>query len=129
MGRDDALLLLALLLHLRCLLDTWNFVYYAVPFLLALVAWEGLARRRPPVLSLLATVAIWAVFQELPPRGVMPDAQAAAYLVWAVPAAVGIALRLFAPGAWRRAVEGLSRLVDRRSQMGAGVPITRTELS
>src|SRR5207249_5581731 len=72
-GRLDALLLLALLLHLRCVLDTWNCSYYAVPFLLALVTWEGLARRRPPVLSLLATVAVWTSWQELPLHGVSPD--------------------------------------------------------
>ncbi|HEY3190170.1 MAG TPA: glycosyltransferase 87 family protein, partial [Solirubrobacteraceae bacterium] len=100
----DALLLLALLLHLRCVLDTWNFAYYAVPFLLALVTWEGLARRRPPVLSLLASVAIWIFWQELPIRGVAPDTQAAAYLLWALPVAAGLGLRLYAPGAWSRVI-------------------------
>jgi hypothetical protein len=99
-ARLDALLLLALLLHLRCVLDTWNFVYYAVPLLLALVTWEGLASRRPPVLSLSATVALWVLFQELPRRGVSADALSLAYLAWAVPAAVGLAVRLYAPRAW-----------------------------
>src|SRR3954471_10037742 len=93
LARADALLLLALLLHLRCVLDTWNFVYYAVPFLLALVAWEGLARRRPPVLSLLATTALWIVFQQLPRRGVSADALSLSYLAWALPAAAGLAVR------------------------------------
>src|SRR3954447_19953727 len=63
LSRTDALLFLALLLQLRCLLDTWNNVYYAVPFLLALVSWEALARRRPPVFSLLSTVVLWVLFQ------------------------------------------------------------------
>ena len=47
-GWSEALLLLALLLHLRCLFDTFNTVYYCLPFLLALVTWEALATRRPP---------------------------------------------------------------------------------
>jgi len=42
--RRDALALLALLLLLRCLLDPWNTTYYLVPGVLALVAWEALAR-------------------------------------------------------------------------------------
>jgi hypothetical protein len=89
-------------LHLRCVLDTWNFVYYAVPFLLALVTWEGLARRRPPVLTLLSTVAVWVVWQKLRLTSLTPDEQSLAYLAWAVPAAAGLAVRLYAPGAWSR---------------------------
>ena len=45
-----ALLALALILLARCLLDTWDALYYPLPFLLALLAWEsgrpiGQARR------------------------------------------------------------------------------------
>jgi len=45
----DELLLLALVLQARCLLDTWDTVYYAVPCVFALVAWETLVARRAPL--------------------------------------------------------------------------------
>jgi hypothetical protein len=57
---EDTLGLLALLLLLRCLLDPMNNDYYHVPFLVCLVAWEGLRLRGVPVLSLLATAGLWA---------------------------------------------------------------------
>jgi hypothetical protein len=91
----DALLLLALLLHLRCVLDTWNVVYYALPLLLAVAAWEALHSSRPPVLSLVGTLAVWVSFEELPGRLPM-DGQAALYLAWAVPLAVVLAWRVYA---------------------------------
>ena len=49
LSRRDALLALALLLLLRCVLDTWDAAYYPLPFVLALLAWEALgpADRRP----------------------------------------------------------------------------------
>ena len=116
-SRDDALLLLALLLLARCALDTWNEVYYATPFLLALVTWEGLARRRPPVLSLLATMAIWVAFQELPLHHVGGDGQGVAYLLFALPAIAGLAFRLFgrprtSVHAGARELRALPRLAD-----------------
>ena len=46
-GQSDALLLLALLLLLRCVLDTWDTVYYPIPFVLALLAWESLGAATP----------------------------------------------------------------------------------
>ncbi|WP_205697991.1 glycosyltransferase 87 family protein [Conexibacter sp. SYSU D00693] len=48
---DDALLLLALALMLRCLVDPWNTTYYAAPAAIALTAWEA-HRGRLPVLAL-----------------------------------------------------------------------------
>lgn len=90
---QDGLLLLALTMLLRCLLDPWNVSYYALPFLLALVAWEVHAERRPPVLSLAATLLCWLTLVWLIPR-VHPDVQAAAYLAWTVPLAVWMGARL-----------------------------------
>ena len=99
----DLLLLLALALHLRCLLDTWNTDYYAVPALTALLVWESLARRRAPLLTLALTLLNWWTFQSLPPS-FGPDAQSLVYLAWAVPLAVALGVRVFAPVAWRRLV-------------------------
>ena len=45
-ARHDALLLLALLLALRCMLDPWDISYYWLPFLLALLSWEVLGAER-----------------------------------------------------------------------------------
>jgi glycosyl transferase family 87 len=56
----DTLGLLALLLLLRCLLDPMNNDYYHAPFMLFIIAWEGLRVRGLPVLSLLAAAALWA---------------------------------------------------------------------
>ncbi len=97
-GRSDALLLLALLLLLRCVLDTWDTVYYPIPFVLALLAWEclGESRRRPAVLALSSTVLAWVSFVWLPGH-VSADVQAAFFLAWTVPLGVGLALRLYAP--------------------------------
>lgn len=90
--------LLALLLLLRCILDPWNNIYYALPFLLALLAWEGLCRpERPPILALAATVLVWVTFQELPTR-LSPDLQSAFYLAWSLPLAAWLGREAFAPG-------------------------------
>jgi hypothetical protein len=95
----DGLLLLALVLLLRCVLDPWNVVYYELPFLLALVTWELHARAGLPVVSLAATLLCWVTLEQLT-RQVSPDVQALAYLGWAVPFALALALRLAAPERW-----------------------------
>ena len=81
----DVLLLLALLLLARCVLDVANNAYYHLPFLMALLAWEALERERPPVFTLVATSLVWLTVVELPTR-ISPDLQAATYLAWTVPA-------------------------------------------
>jgi hypothetical protein len=100
----DALLALALLLLMRCLLDTWDTVYYPLPFVLALLAWEtrGPMAARPPVLALSSTALAWVSFQWLPAH-VSPDAQSAFFLAWTLPMAALLSAALFAPG--RRLVE------------------------
>jgi hypothetical protein len=57
----DVFALLALLFLLRCLLDPVDNAYYHVPFLVSVVAWEGIARRRLPAFGLLASAAVWFV--------------------------------------------------------------------
>jgi hypothetical protein len=96
--QSDALLLLALLLLLRCVLDTWDAVYYPLPFVLALVAWESLGdQRRPPILALASTVLASISFQWLPMH-VSADAQAVFFLAWSLPLAGVLGLWLYAPG-------------------------------
>jgi Glycosyltransferase family 87 len=95
----DALLLLALVLLLRCILDTWDTGYYMLPFLIALLSWEALGQsRRPPIAALVGVVLPWLLLKELSARGVSPDLQAALFLVWTLPLAMVIGLALYAPG-------------------------------
>ena len=93
---DDVLALLALLFLLRCLLDPVNNAYYHVPFLLSLVAWEGLTRRGAPVVSLLVSAA---VYYSIYKAGWTDDVAArnAIYLLSTVPVGVWLAARLYLP--------------------------------
>jgi hypothetical protein len=98
LGVREALLMLTLVLLLRCVLDTWDSVYYPIPFLLALLAWEARGpASRPPLLALCATVLAWLSFQWLPDH-VSPDAQAAFFLAWTLPSIAWLSLRVLAPG-------------------------------
>jgi hypothetical protein len=103
----DGLLLLALVLLLRCLLDPWNVVYYELPFLLALIAWEVHARQGLPVVSLAATLLCWLTLEQFTLQ-LSPDAQSLAFLAWSVPFALALALRLCSPELWQRLTARLS---------------------
>jgi hypothetical protein len=103
---QDGLLLLALVLLLRCVLDPWNVVYYELPFLLALTAWEVHARRGVPVISIAATLLCWVTLEQLPQQ-ISPDAQALAFLAWSVPFALALVLRLAAPERFERLLRAI----------------------
>jgi hypothetical protein len=110
---SDALLLLALVLLARCLLDAWDVVYCALPCVFALVAWESeIEPRRPAVLALVTTLLVWASF-EWTPGFLGADGQAAFFLAWTLPLAAALALRLYAPALAASLVESLR---GRRSQ-------------
>jgi hypothetical protein len=80
---EDCLALLALVFLVRCLLDPNDHVYYHVPFLIALLAWEA-RTRDVPVLALLATGLLWLVFHTV--SGVAGlSIQFAAYLAVTMP--------------------------------------------
>lgn len=111
----DALLLLALLLLVRCLLDPWNVAYYAVPLVFALAAWEALAGRGLPVLAIATTALTWLSFVKLPML-TGPDGLAAFYLAWAPALAAVLAVRLWAP---RRAAQATSSATAARTAPGA----------
>jgi hypothetical protein len=98
---DLPLLLLVLLMLLRFLLDPWDTIYYPLPFLFALLAWEATSRDHPPVLALTASFVVWWLFQWVPLR-VDADVQALAFLACALPALAATALAVYAPGAWPR---------------------------
>lgn len=92
----DPLALLALALLARCLLDPWDNVYYALPFLLALTTWETLARKRPPLLGMLATMLVALSF-ELAPSYLSPDGQSLLFAAWTLPMAAALASVVYGP--------------------------------
>jgi hypothetical protein len=94
-NRRDALGLLALVMLARCVLDPWNVVYYELPFVIALLAWE-VELGRAPLGALAASLLTWATF-EVSLRYVSPDGQALIFLLWALPLCAALALRVFAP--------------------------------
>jgi hypothetical protein len=100
----EPLLLLALVLHVRCWLDPWNFTYYALPALLALAAWEGLERRdRPPVLTLAFIAVHWVTFEHAE-RVLGADGASVAYLAWALPLTGWMVHRLLGRSSTSRAL-------------------------
>jgi Glycosyltransferase family 87 len=91
-----ALLALALVMLVRCLLDSWDTEYYLLPFVLALLAWEVRGPlSRPPALALAACALAWLSFQWLPQHA-SPDLQAGFFLAWTLPLTAGLRHRLFA---------------------------------
>ncbi len=104
----SALLALALVLLLRCLLDTWDTSYYIVPFLLALLAWELQEPAHRIQLAAAAATGLASItFLWLPNTGAPADAQAAFFLAWALPFAAALAVQLLSPGRLRRLSERL----------------------
>ena len=104
----DALLLLALVFLLRCLLDPLTNSYYPLPFLMSLAAWEGLRRRGLPVLTAAATLLL-ATTTSVANSGIALAALNRFYLVWALPFAALLALLTFRPATRIIALEGRSR--------------------
>jgi hypothetical protein len=96
-NRDDVLGVLALAFLLRCILDPWNLVYYHLPLVVSLAAWESRRGRDLPVLAVAVNAACWLTF-------VIYDARTGygpyfAYLAWSVPLAIGLGVALLHPAA------------------------------
>jgi hypothetical protein len=105
--RDDAFGLLALLFLERCALDPWNLVYYQLPLVLSLLAWEVHRRRGLPVVTLAVTAATWLSFVTYDERG--GYGPFAAYLAWALPLGAWLAWTLYRPAGPRAALTGTVR--------------------
>jgi hypothetical protein len=89
---DDAFGVLALAFLLRCMLDPWDLVYYHLPLVVSLAAWEARRGRELPVLAVVASACAWLTF-------VVYDARTGngpyfAYLAWSVPLAAALAVTL-----------------------------------
>jgi len=113
---NGALLLLALLLALRCVLDPWDTGYYALPFLTALVTWESLSFDRPPALALLGAFAAWFVFERTSSLALSADVQALVFTLVSVAAVGALAVALYAPGVGERLRGRSARRVHRHAE-------------
>ncbi|MGZ4169764.1 MAG: hypothetical protein ACXVSE_04350 [Solirubrobacteraceae bacterium] len=102
----EVLLLLATLLALRCALDPWDNSYYSLGWMLALVSWEALTYARPPVLSLMATLAAWIILRATSGFGIgLPtDTEALIFLLVSVPGICALAVAVYVPEVGRRLV-------------------------
>ena len=105
----DALLMLALILLLRCVLDTWDTGYYD---------WGSCLRCSPGRPSGVARVRRCSHWRARCSRGsassgcpctALADLQAALFLAWTLPLAAGLALRLYAPDLVRGITTGAAR--------------------
>ena len=96
---DQALGLLALVMLVRCALDPWNNVYYHVPFVLALLARDAVARPSRPLLSGAGLGFVWLVFVRVwPAVHGQPDLVFGLYVAGAAALAAALAMTVFAPG-------------------------------
>jgi hypothetical protein len=93
---EECLLLLAFALLIRCMFDAANIAYYQLPFVFSLIAWEVYAGRGVPWFSAAVTASGWFILALLPPF-VSPDVSALTYLLWSIPLAAMLALRLWDP--------------------------------
>lgn len=80
------------------MLDPWDISYYWLPFLLALLSWEVLGAERPPVVSVVATLAVSFTLQNSLPF----DSQAAVFLAVGGPSLIALAVAVYAPGLGHR---------------------------
>jgi hypothetical protein len=92
---EDVFALLALAFLLRCLLDPVDNAYYHVPFMLSLAFWECLAWKRPPLLALLASLAVWFAFYKATMFHTN-DLRNAVYLIVTLPFGLSLFTALFA---------------------------------
>jgi hypothetical protein len=93
---QGALLLLTLVLLLRAALDPWNNLFYHVPFLFALVAFEVRAGR-PPAVMAGYTFVLLLVVPIAGPIHMSYDLRAAIYAALVLPTILGLTVKLYAP--------------------------------
>jgi hypothetical protein len=105
-GTANALLLLSLVLLLRAALDPWDNVYYHLPFLLALLAYEAHTRRWPVASTVFAVLVMFiAPVRGLGTLGLLiplhvlthpsGNLQAASYALVVGPTLLGLAVTVY----------------------------------
>lgn len=119
----DALMLLALVFLMRCLLDPLTVSYHHVPFFIAIAASEGLRRRGLPVVTVVSAAALWAIAHWVAPT---QDAVLlnGTYLAWALPVVGYLAFRCFLPNARLRRRRPNAQLADFARESGNAAATT-----
>jgi len=110
-------------LLLRCMLDTWDNVYYPLPLVIALLMWETCSLRRPPLLALSTTAFVW--LNGWLSRRFGADLQAAFFLAWSLPLATSLAVMLYLPGrtvSWPWRSPRRDRVTDRAVALPRAAP-------
>jgi hypothetical protein len=113
---SDALLLLALVFLLRAALDPWNTLYYHVPFLFALMAYE-LRGGKMPVLTMAYSVVLLVVVSVDDAPRISPDFRATLYAIVTVPTIGWLASRLYLAAPVRRRLSLPLRLAQSRRSL------------
>jgi hypothetical protein len=118
---SEALLLLAFVLLLRAALDPWNNIYYHLPFVLAVMAYEVDAGRMP----LIAFVTSLLLFVVVPVDGILHvsfDARAAIYAAVILPTLACLGAKVYRTGNPRPATVAMRPSGSPRSA-GEGVAL------
>jgi hypothetical protein len=103
---EEALLLLALLFLIRCMLDPWDNTYYHLPLVLTLLTWE-VRRDRFPWLAAAVSACVLISCEVVGTRtGWLAFTL---YVAWAVPLAAALAWRVFGRPRASRASAGANR--------------------
>ena len=95
-GIPEALLLLASVLLLRAALDPWNNIYYHVPFMLSLMAYE-VRSGRMPLMTLGYSILLFVVVPVYGILHVTVDTRAAIYAAVVLPTLACLAAKLYLP--------------------------------
>src|SRR4051794_14529446 len=119
--RETALALVALLFLLRCMLDPMSVGYYHAPLLVSLLALEALHRRGAPLLTLISNAVLWVLVAHIP-WGLEPGKVATIYLAWAIPLAVYLTAKIYAPSV----ISGLGKWL--RTSLPSSVTTTRSSI-
>jgi hypothetical protein len=116
------LLVLAAVFMTRCLLDTWNHHYYALPAVLATATWEVMGRGRAPFAALALTLLTLTTVVILPGLATA-DVESVAHLAWAAPFTAALLTAAFAPRQWSFFTQRVAAMRSARVrgvQAGAG---------
>ncbi|MGZ4203271.1 MAG: hypothetical protein ACXVRH_14585 [Thermoleophilaceae bacterium] len=118
---EEALLLLALLFALRAALDPLTTAYYVAPLLFALMAYECVYTRGPPLLTAIGGAVIWyltiKVVWVIEPRTVT-----AIFLAWMLPLLAWLGVRVYAPSV----ISGLGKWLS--TSLPSSVTMTRSSI-
>lgn len=107
---EDVLALLALVLLLRCLFDPLDTAYYHVPFLMALLSFQGLRQSSFPYLSVIVVAAL-SVSDVVSVHGSF-SALAFVYLTWALPLAALLGILSYRPDLVATGRRSVKRLIS-----------------